>query len=116
MKLTIKKLYELIEESINNTKQSPSDAIKKIFSNSLVQESKEPISPDHMEKLKMLLNSSIQDGSLAIELMKSLGMSEEEIYNMIHNMLPQITDVSLQQFYKQQINMYLAKEGGLDDL
>ena len=32
MKLTIKKLYELIEESINNTKQSPSDAIIKIFS------------------------------------------------------------------------------------
>ena len=51
-----------------------------------------------------------------MELMKTLGMSEGEVYNMISNMLPQVTDVPLREFYKQQINMYLAKLGGLYDL
>ena len=87
-----------------------------IFGDNIIKESKELISPDHMEKIKMLLNSSIENALLAMELMKTLGMSEGEVYNMISNMLPQVTDAPLREFYKQQINMYLAKLGGLYDL
>ena len=87
-----------------------------MFDDDIIKESKEPISPDHMEKIKMLLNSSIENALLAMGLMKTLGMSEGEVYNMISNMLPQVTDAPLREFYKQQINMYLAKLGGLYDL
>jgi len=109
----------------------------------------ESLDPDHERKLKVLLNSSPEDATLAIELMRgldvsegeikdwvlpqlpalilknidfakfairtmnSLGMSAQEIFDMIVKILPQVTNIPLRRFLRQELNIYLAKEAGL---
>ena len=77
---------------------------------------KESLDPDRERKLKVLLNSSIEDAKLAIHLMDSLGMSDREIFDMIVKVLPQVTDIPLRRFLTQEVNIYLAKTAGLYDL
>ena len=89
MKLTTKTLYKLITESLRD---------------------------DHREKLITLLLSNVEGATMAIELMKGLDMTEEEIFNMIVKILPQVTDIPLRRFLGQQINFYLGRMSGLYDL
>ena len=58
MKLTVKKLYELIKESLN---------------------------PNHREKLIMLLLSSVEDATLAFDLMDRLDLDDTEQMNIIND-------------------------------
>ena len=77
---------------------------------------RESLNPDHERKLKILLNSSVKDATLAIELMKSLDRSDQEIFDMIVKVLPQVTNIPLRRFLRQQINFLLAQMAGFYDL
>ena len=76
----------------------------------------ESLRDDHREKLITLLLSNVEGATMAIELMKGLDMPEEEIFNMIVKILPQVTDIPLRRFLGQQINFYLGRMSGLYDL
>jgi len=89
MKLTKQTLYKLINESLRD---------------------------DHKEKLIKLLLSDIENATMAIELMKGLDMPEDEIFDMIVKILPQVTNIPLRRFLSQQINFYLGRMSGLYDL
>mgnify|MGYP001391069113 CR=1 FL=1 len=98
-----------LEKIINDSKSDleMKDLAKLELSN-LINENK-----NHEKKLKVLLNSSIEDATLAIDLMRSLGMSDQEIFDMIVKILPQVTNIPLRRFLRQQINIHLAKTAGL---
>ena len=63
-----------------------------------------------------MLLKSVEYAEFAIELMKGLDMPEEEIFDMIVKILPQVTDIPLRRFLGQQINFYLGRMSGLYDL
>jgi hypothetical protein len=76
----------------------------------------ESLRDDHKEKLIKLLLSDIENATMAIELMKGLDIPEDEIFDMIVKILPQVTNIPLRRFLSQQINFYLGRMSGLYDL
>jgi len=45
-----------------------------------------------------------------------MAMPEDEIFDMIVKILPQVTNIPLRRFLSQQINFYLGRMSGLYDL
>ena len=100
MKLTTKKLYQLIKESI---------------------------SKDHREKLIKLLLSSVQDAVFAFDLMDRLDINDTEQLKIINDAIlrdPQMAQnptgigkiSELHQTLKQKINQILTKDFDLGDI